>query len=212
MVRQSGGAAVSAVTECKKDTHFRYVQEVKTAADGSFYMPPSRTSGCSRMRLSASKVEDFWLKTGHDVFYEGDNGTTPLVDVPWAGSPTKVEIMLGSRGGLVSFRVWDTATNRFIYAGLHLTRRPVPSKGFGSMEIATGHDGSPDTLLLPAGRYEVFVQHYSCGEADYFAASTPRETFTVEAGKKLAKDISVDIRRIKPKSSYANPGAEPCKP
>ena len=127
-------------------------------------------------------------------------------------NPAATEIMLGSRGGLVSFRVWDTATNRFVYAGLYLKRMPVSGKKFGSMNIATGHDGSPDTLLLPVGQYEVSVERYSCRGTDYFTVKPPRETFTVEAGLRTEKDISVDVRQIKPISSYGNPGAEYCKP
>ena len=82
-----------------------------------------------------------------------------------------------------------------------------PGKKFGSVQIATGRDGSPDTLLLPAGDYEVVVEQYSCGAADYFALNPPRERFAVQAGQVTAKDISVDVRLIKPAKSYANPQA-----
>jgi hypothetical protein len=208
----SAGATVSAVTECKDEAHVNYVKDVKTSTDGLFYVPPFLVSGCNRIRLSAKKVEELWLKTGHDVFYEGDNGTTPVVEAPWSGSPTTTEIKLGNQGSLVSFRVRDTATNRFIWAGLYLKRMPVPGAKFGSMMIATGRDGSPDTLLLPAGQYEVSVERYSCSAADYFTNSPPRETLTVEAGQRIAKDISVDVRLIRPVSSYSNPEAKPCKP
>jgi hypothetical protein len=207
----SDGATVSAITDCK-DMGYNLVQEVKTLTDGSFYIPAFLSADCKKVRLSAKKVEDLWLKTGHDVFYEGDNGTTPVVEAPQSGSPTTTEITLGNRGGSVSFRVWDVASHRFIYAELHVKRIPVPGAVFGSMQIATGRDGSPDTLLLPAGQYEISVEQYSCREAIYFTASPPQETLTVEAGERLAKDLSVDVRLIKPMKSYDNPRGRPCEP
>src|SRR5260370_3320258 len=103
----SPNAIVQAVTNCKRDVHLNFVQEVKTANDGSFYVPPFFTSGCNHIRLNAKKVEDLWLKTGHDIFYEADNGTSPEIDAPWTGPPATTEIWLGKRGGLVSVRVRD---------------------------------------------------------------------------------------------------------
>ena len=212
----SAGATVSAVTECKNrsegDTSVSFVQEVKTSTDGSFYVPPFLNSSCDHIRLSAGKLEDLWLKTGHEVFYGGDNGTMPVVDASRSGSPTTTEITLGNRGALVSFRVRDSATERFIWAGLDLERVPVPGAKFGSMTIATGRDGSADTLLLPAGQYEIFIERYSCKGADYFTVSPPRETLTVEAGQRIAKDISIDVRLIQPMKSYNNPRGRRCKP
>lgn len=205
------GATVSALTECKEMGYNR-VYEVKTLADGSFYIPPFLDSTCSRVRLTAARAEDLWLKTGHDVFYPKDNGTTPLVEASLSGPPTVTEITLENRGALVSFRVRDSSSGRFIRAELYLERTPVPGATFASMLIATGRDGSPDILLLPAGQYEIFVQQYACREKDYFTASPPRETFTVETGEKIAKDIPVDVRLIKPMRSYSNPRARPCKP
>jgi hypothetical protein len=169
-------------------------------------LPP----GAITIRLSAKKVEDLWLKTGHDVFYEADNGTSPEVDAPWTRTPTTTEIKLGRQGGLVSFRVRDMASDRFIWAELQLERTPVPGAKFGSLRIATGPDGSPDTLLLPAGQYQIFLESYSCHGKDYFTDRPPMESLTVQAGEKVAKDFSVDVRSIKPMRSYDNPKATPC--
>jgi hypothetical protein len=207
----SAGATVSAVTECKEMGYDR-VQEVNTSTDGSFYVPRFLEVSCTRIRLSAKKVEDLWLKTGHEVFYGGDNGTTPLVEASESGSPTTTEIRLGNRGGSVSFRVWDVASHRFIYAELSVKRVPEPGAVFGSMQIATGRDGSPDTLLLPAGQYQISIDQYSCREAVYFTANPPRETLTVQAGERLGKDISVDVRLIKNMKSYDNPSGRRCEP
>jgi hypothetical protein len=206
----SEGATVFATTDCK-NMSYNLVQEVKTLADGSFYVPAFLGADCKRVQLSAKKIEDLWLKTGNDVFYEGDNGTTPVVEASRSGSPTTTEIILGNRGGSVSFRVWDTASHRFIYAELHVKRMPVPGAVFGSMQIATGRDGSPDILLLPAGQYEISVEQFSCREATYFAANPPTEPLTVTAGERLAKDIYVDVRLIKPMKSYDNPRGRPCE-
>ena len=206
----SAGATVSAHTECGEMVG--RVQEVKTSANGSFYVPPFSDPICNRVRLSAKKSEDLWLKTGHDVFYLGDNGTAPIVEASRSSSPMPAEITLGSRGASVSFRVWDTATTRFIWSRLYLQRIPVQGAGFGSMVIGTGRDGSADTLLLPAGQYEVSVEWYDCKGADYFTVNPPREVFTVEAGEKIAKDITVDVRLIQPFKSSSHPRREPCKP
>ena len=185
--------------------------EVKTSTDGSFYFPPLLEATCGRVRLSADKREDLWLKTGHDIFDGVDNGTAPIVESPRAGSPATTEIMLGNRGSLVSFRVWDVATGRFIWARLYLERMPVPGVKFGSTLLATARDGSADTLFLPAGQYLVFVESYSCGQIDYTAAERPQETFTVESGQRIAQDISVDVRLIKPMKWGNNPHGRPCK-
>jgi hypothetical protein len=208
----SSNATVVAVTNCKDDIHISYVQEVRTSSDGSFYVPPFLASACNHIRLSAEKREDFWLKTGREVFYESDNGTTPEVDAPRTGPSVVTEIRFGKQGGLVSFRVRDVASNRFIYAELQLERTPPPETNFGSMRIATGHDGSPDTLLLPAGQYKIFLEGYSCRGKNYFTDGAPLEPLAVEAGGKLAKDFSVDARAIKPIRSYDNPKAKPCEP
>jgi hypothetical protein len=207
----SVGATVSARTDCKQ-MGYNLLQKVKTSTDGSFYLPPFPEATCNRVQLSAKKVEDLWLETGHQVFYGGDNGTAPVVEASRSGPPTTTEIALGSQGALVSFRVRDTATERFIWAGLYIKRIPVPGTVFGSMEIATGRDGSPDTLLLPAGEYQISVQQYSCEGADYFTVNPPREALVVKAGQRIAKDISVDVRLIKPIKSYSNPRGLPCKP
>jgi len=202
------GATVTARTVCE-ETGLSFVQEVRTSADGSFYVPPFATGTCNRIRLLAKKTEDLWLETGHDVLSGEDNGTAPVIVIP---SSASTEITMGSRGGSLSFRVRDKATDRFIWAELYIQRVPVPGKKFGSVQIATGRDGSPDTLLLPAGDYEVAVEQYSCGGVDYFSVNPPRERFAVQVGQVTAKDISVDVRLIKSAHSYANPQARPCKP
>lgn len=53
----SDGANVTAVTDCK-EMGYTLVQETKTSTDGSFYIPPFVAASCSRVRLSAKKVED----------------------------------------------------------------------------------------------------------------------------------------------------------
>lgn len=206
----SSEAVVEAITNCNDDAHERFVQKFTTSSDGSFYVPPF--SNCNHIRLSAEKREDFWLKTGREVFYESDNGTTPEVDAPIIGSPVVTEIRFGRQGGLVSFRVRDAASDRFIYAELQLERTPMPGTKFGSMLIATGHDGSSDALLLPAGEYKISLESYSCHGKTYFTNGAHNESLSVQSGQKLAKDISVDLRAIKPIRSYDNPKAKPCSP
>ena len=141
-----------------------------------------------------------------------NNGTTAIVEVPRYGTPAKTEITLGNRGAFVSLRVWDTATERFIWTLLHVEREPVSGVAFGSMDAGTGQDGSSDTLLLPAGQYQISVDMYECNGERYITVSPPQVVLTVEAGQRIAKDISVDVRLIKPVKSHSNPHAKPCKP
>jgi len=197
------------VTACER-APFQLVQETKTAADGSFNLQ-FVDAECKRIRLSASKIDEFWLKTGMDVFYTKENGTAPVIEATETGSPAEAVITLGERRGLVQFRVWDKATERFIYAEVYLARLPVPGAKFGSMLFATGKDGSPDTLFLPEGEYEFSVEQYACNGKVYFAANPLKETFKVEAGRPLSKDFSLDVRQIRPQSSYDNPRGKPCK-
>ena len=72
------------------------------------------------------------------------------------------------------FSVWDAATARFIPAMLSIDHKAVEGKTFGSMDIATGEDGSADTLLLPPGEYVASVLQYQCGTKEYWAAVRPQ--------------------------------------
>ncbi len=73
-------------------------------------------------------------------------------------------------------------------------------------------DGSADTLFLPAGEYEFSVESYACNGKDYLAARPVHETLRVEAGQRVAKDISLDVRQIKSLRSYNNPHGKSCEP
>jgi hypothetical protein len=88
------GAIVTAKTDCKAvgEVSLDFAQEVKTDADGSFYVPPFATGGCNRIRLVAKKTEDLWLETGRGIFYVEDNGSAPVVVIP---SSTSTEIKMG---------------------------------------------------------------------------------------------------------------------
>jgi hypothetical protein len=201
-------AEVRARTECDDDL-ITLSKTVKTAIEGSFYVPPFLSSHCDHVLLTAEKPEDFWLRTGREIFYESDNGTTPEVDVPRTGNPILTEIRLGRQGGFVSFRVRDVTSDRFIWAELRIERvPPVPEADFNFMRTATG----PPALLLPAAQYKIFLESYSCHGKNYFTDGVPLELFTVEAAKTVTKDLSVDVRAIKPIRSAANPEGQPCEP
>jgi hypothetical protein len=205
----SSHATVWASTNCKDtDVHIALLKEVKTASDGSFYVPPFLSAHCNHILLRAGKPEDFWLRTGREIFYESDNGTTREVDVPRTGNPILTEIRLGRQGGFVSVRVRDVKSDRFIWAELRLEH--VPELEFPNlMDIATN---SPP-VLLPAAQYKVFLESYSCGGKNYFTdGGVPVEPLTVEAGEKVTKDFSIDVRAIKPVRSSQNPEGRPCEP
>jgi hypothetical protein len=219
----SFGATVTAVTNCTVTPgHLTNVIWVKTTSDGFFYVPPFLSSDCNHILLRAEKPEDFWLRTGREIFYESDNGTTPEVDAPGTGKPVNTEIRLGRQGGFVSVRVRDISSDRSIWAELRIERvPPAPEADFNFERISTN---SPP-LLLPAAQYNVFLESYSCHGKNYFTDSvrlehgkeyfTDRvrlEPLTVEVGKKVTKDFSVDVRVIKSISSSENPEGKPCEP
>ena len=194
-------AEVWARSECEDDL-VTLSKTVKTASDGSFYIPPFVSSHCDHILLTSEKPEDFWLRTGREIFYESDNGTTPEVDAPRMGNPILTEIRLGRQGGFVSVRVRDISSDRFIWAELRIERTPpAPEAAFNFMRISTN---SPP-LLLPAAQYNIFLESYSCHGKNYFTDSVRLEPLTVEVGKKVTKDFSVDVRVIKPISSAQNP-------
>jgi hypothetical protein len=200
-----------ATTNCPVDpAHpISLLEQVKTASDGTFYVPPFLSSVCNRIVLRAGKPEDFWLRTGREIFYDSDNGTTPEVHVPRTGKPVKSEIRLGKQGGLVNVQVRDITSHRLIWAELRIERAPpVLEADFNFMNIATN---SP-AVLLPAAPYNVFLESYSCHGKYYFTDDAPLEPFTVEVGKEVTRYFSVDVRVIKPRPSSQNPMGKPCEP
>lgn len=203
------GAKVTAVTVCEGELIHR-VQEVTTSDDGIFHIGRFLGSECMRLRLSAQK--DFWLPTGQNIIYGRQIGTTPIVELSQTDSPPQTEIQLGEQGGRIHIRVWDTATQRFIYVRLDVRRLPVPGAKFESMSIATGRDGSAHTLLLPSGTYEFSVRAFACRDQDYIAADLVRDTVKIEAAQTTTKDMSIDVRRIKAIKSYNNPSGSLCVP
>lgn len=43
-------------------------------------------------------------------------------------------------------------------------------------------------------QYEIFLESYSCHGKNYFTDGVRLETLAVEAGKKVTKEFSVDVR------------------
>lgn len=208
--KPSPGASVIGKTSCNGEP-YSLVQETITAADGTFHLQ-FVDAECNRIRLSASKRDEFWLRTGSDIFYTKENGTSPVIELSANGSPSDIVVQLGELGGLVDFRVRDKATERFIYSGLHLERLPVAGAKFGSMDLATGRDGSPDTLLLPEGEYVLSVTRFACNSLEYFAARPLEQSFRVTAGQRMSKVFALDVRQITPLATYNNPRGKLCKP
>jgi hypothetical protein len=83
----------------------------------------------------------------------------------------------------------------------------VPEADFNFMQINA--DSSAE--LLPAGHYNIFLESYSCNGKNYITDDVPLEPFTVEAGEKVTKDFSVDVRVIKSRPSSQNPMGKPCE-
>ncbi len=168
------GATVTATTICEsREGGYRLVKQATTTPEGTFSIP-AFGGGCNQYRLTAGRRADFWIETGDCVFCGGPNGKSPTVNLSAASAPKPVTIVLGQRGGAIDFRVWDAATARFIPAMLSIDHKAVEGKTFGSMDIATGEDGSADTLLLPPGEYVASVLQYQCGTKEYWAAVRPQ--------------------------------------
>jgi hypothetical protein len=204
-------ATVTATTICENgEAVYRLVKQATTTPEGTFSIP-AFGGGCNQYRLTAGREADFWIETGDCVFCGGPNGTPPTVNLSAASAPETITIVLGQRGGAVDFRVWDAATARFIRAMLRIDHTPVEGKTFGSMEIATGKDGSPDRLLLPPGEYVASVLQYQCGTKEYWAAAPPQFSFEVTSGNKQDAQISADVRTIKSLKTYANPRGRKCQ-
>jgi hypothetical protein len=197
------------------------VQSTTTTEDGSFSFPLfHRTmlngaysdANCKQYKFRASKVEDFWLITDENIF----SGVTPIVPticIPVPLNTQPIQIVLSVRGGEVSYRVWDIATNRFVSAFLYLQHKPVEGKSFGSAEWKTKGDGSPDTELLPAGEYTVEVESYPCHTDEYWAVKGPVQSFVVKPATHLDEVIEIDVRNIKPLPRFGGRRRlENCKP
>jgi hypothetical protein len=214
------GATVTATTVCESgEAGISLVKKATTTPEGTFSIA-AFGERCHQYRLTANKREDFWLETGGTVepgnmaavFYVSPNGTSPTVDLSSITSPPQpITIMLGLRGGWVDFKVWDTATGRFIYAELSIERKPTEAKKFGSLQIATGKDGSADTVLLPPAEYVASILQYQCGTKEYWAAAPPQFSFEVTAGNKQEPKIELDVRTIKSLKTYANPDGKKCE-
>jgi hypothetical protein len=204
-------ATVTATTACENgEGGYRLARQATTTPEGTFSIPPFG-EGCNQYRLTAGKAADFWIETGDCVFCGAPNGMPPTVNLSAASAPEPITIVLGQRGGTTDFRVWDAATARFMRAMLRIDHKPVEGKTFGSMDIATGKDGSADTLLLPPGEYVASVLQYQCGTKEYWAAVPPQFSFEVTAGNKQEPKISVDVRTIKSSKTYANPHGRKCQ-
>jgi hypothetical protein len=190
-------ARVTATTDCQTyHAGYRLVRFATTSLDGTFSMA-AFGEDCQRYRFTADKRDDFWLRTGDDVFYGGSNGTSPVLDLSLASASQPVTILLGARGGKVDIQVWDNATKRFIYALVSIEHKPVEGKKFGSEDIATGKDGSADTLFLPAGDYTASVEQFQCRDKIFWAITPPVFTFTAVGGERSVLKVSIDVRSIK---------------
>jgi len=180
------------------------VQDATTAQDGSFSfplfhreIPDGSDAACTQYRFGASKQEDFWLPSDTRVF-TGVEPIVPTVNLPISFPLQPVQIVLRVRGGEVSFRVWEVSTGRFVGAGLDLDGKAIEGKKLGAMLLATGEDGSEDTLLLPPGEYTVKVSAYPARQTMYCPLrESVSSSFIVKPGTRLQETITIDARKIK---------------
>jgi hypothetical protein len=206
----ASGANVRAETICR-DSSVHFVADAVTDLDGGFVVA-SFDPFCGEVRFTAEYRSAFWLRTGEQVFYAGQNGTTPEIDLKSGMPPEPVTIRLEARGGAVELRVWDEATRRFIQAGLIIGRSLTEGRPGGGMSIATGKDGSSHTLFLPIGIYTVSLWYYPCGIKTYFASEKPEDTFEIVPTERISKTLTVNTFELGASSSYDNPGGEKCRP
>jgi hypothetical protein len=196
------GTTVEASTICADDVA-SFVQEATTAADGTFYIPPFESTNCRLVQLIAHS--GLWLKTGVDPVSGRQIGTSPLIDLGQGKRPIKAEIRLGEQGSEIDFRVYDSATGKFIHAGLWL--KEVSPKSASSpkrmlLSFGTERDGSGGKTLLAAGTYEVSLSNFACGNKEYWAADPVIDIIQVVGGEELSRVISVDTRTVKLEKRY----------
>jgi hypothetical protein len=221
-VKFSDGTAVSAakVTATAKCDGISFTKDTTTSEDGSFSFPlfhlkmldPNQSEAdCKQYQFRASKKADFWLSSDDNIF-TGGTPTIPSVDLPLRLPSQPVQIVLSTRGGEIAFLVWDVATNRFVHAMLWLSRKSVEGQKFGSVEWETSDGGKADVQLLPRGEYTVQVQSFPCGADEFWAAYGPVTSFSVQAGVRVEKDITIDVRSIRPLRRYRGHPRGNCKP
>ncbi len=203
-------ASAICVDRSEGDVHIAQVRETTTAEDGRFSFPVFDPD-CNRYSFSASKPTDYWLPSNENVF-AGMSLTAPVVELSATMPSQPVEIVLRIRGGKVTFRVWDIATDRFVRARFELNHKPIKHKKFGAMLLSTGMDGSADTELLPPGEYTVEVESYPCGSEEYSTSSGPVSSFVVNPATQSEVIIRVDVRNIKPNPRYDGHRRRNCNP
>jgi hypothetical protein len=217
VVFSDGSAASAAKVEATaKCDGLGLVQFTTTAEDGSFSFPlfhrkEYRDVDCKKYEFRASKEEDYWLPSDEHIF-SGLSPAVPTANIPVGVDSPSIQIVLGVRGGKVSIRVWDIATNRFVRAMVYLERKPVVGMKFGSEQWETNENGSPASELLPPGEYTVEVQSYPCRAEEYWTVGGPTDSFTVEPGKQQDEIIRIDVRDIKPLSGPSFRRRRKCKP
>ena len=203
----AAGAKVVAETTCT-DSTIHMVDDTVTDSDGSFAFT-TFDSSCGRYRFTAEKRETFWLKTGKEVFYPQLNGTAPEIQLVDSTPPEPVLIQFGLRGAELEIAVWDEFTSRRIRAGLDVE---CPEAWCGAMGIATGKDGEPHTVFVPARRYRVTLNSYPCGAKKYFADGGPSITVDAIEGQRRSVELRINTRLVRAQSSYDNVKGAACLP
>ena len=191
--RGAGGAEVSAVTDCQQ---YRLVNDAIADSDGYYTIRVERPNGCSGTQFFASDRSHFWLKTGTEVFYRRPNGTVPTLDLGGGPPTVPLVIPLTLRGGVVSVQVRDSSSGRSVYAHLMIELSGDEEAKFGSMQIATGEDGAPDTLFLPAGQYVARIVLIGLDNRLRAVVSSPTFTFTVVGASSTKSAVEVDVRKL----------------
>ena len=196
------GALVRATSRCPGNS-ISLLDEAPAGSEGSFSIN-SFDPTCPRVRFTASYRANYWLTTGEGIFCLPPTGTAPELDVADA-SMQPVVVRLGERGGELEVRVRDTTSDRFVFGSLYLNAICGDgSTPHTSMGIATGHDGSPHTLLVPAGRYRVSLEQFDCHGVAYFAAEPPSTEIDVVAEQRTSAVLAVALSTLETKRSYAN--------
>ena len=202
----AAGATVRATTACENQ-RVGFVKDAVTDEEGTFDIP-SFDSRCGTFRFTAEKRESFWLRTGTEVFYPRENGTSPEVTLASVLPPDPITVQLDQRGGELELRVWDESAEAFVRAGLDIE---CPETWCGAMSTATGEGGAPDTVFLPARRYRVALHWYLCGSKTYFPETGPDLMVEVTEGQRQSAVLEVDIATIPAISSYDNFDGAPCR-
>lgn len=102
------------------------------------------------------------------------------------------------QAGSLRLRVWDEGAGRYVTAGFALRAHGDDA----DYVVWSGEEGWGEAVDYEAGRYDLFLYRYPCGDqlriADGDAARTPRATLSIVRREQVDQEIRLDLCAIRP--------------